>query len=130
MRWALRRGASPFSCESCTEKDRLERNCSNFKGLSEAARAVSVYDEAVNGEIASRGCAKVASLGGLRLYECPLSYMSAETLDIMRVVFALEPGAGYFGRGLADEPCWLVEAVEVYRAEMGRMTGEKNGSKA
>lgn len=125
----MRTGGSPFSCAECGERDREERNCSNIKGLSEGARAIERYDETARQELLAKGCQKVISLGGLRLYECPLSYISADTLDVMRVVFMMEGGALFFEGGLADQPCWAIEAQEIYLNEKARTAGEKNGSK-
>lgn len=59
-------------------------------------------------------------IGGLRFYECPLSYLSEETSEIMRLVFLIdESGRLLHGGGWAEQPCWLVEALEIYRAERG-----------
>lgn len=90
---------------------------------------MSSYDELIKQELRARKCAKVISLGDLRLYECPLSYMTAETLDVMRMVFMMERGGRYFSGSLSDEPCWAIEAYEIYQAERARIAGEKNGSK-
>jgi len=128
LRWSLRKSASPFDCEKCTESDKAARNCSNFKGLSERARAVEAYDAGVAGEIASRKCSKVVSLGDLRLYECPLSYITEETFEMMKTVFLTESAKmPYMDGGLANQPCWAVEAFEIYQFERARATCEKNG---
>lgn len=112
----------------CSEKDRQVRNCGNFNGLSDAARAVEAYDEAISEELAAKGSSKVISLGDLRLYECPLSYISEETFDVMRCVFLMESSGGlYFEGGLADQPCWLVEAYEICQLERTRLAGERDG---
>lgn len=124
----MRGSGSPFTCSDCGEADKKERNCSNFKGLSEAARAVAAYDPGISEEIKARGSAKVISLGDLRLYECPLSYVSEETFSVMRAVFMIESsGRLYFDGGLADQPCWAVEALEIYQSERARLAGERNG---
>lgn len=125
----MRTGGGPFSCGECGERDKNERNCSNFKGLSERALAIERYDEPVRLELLSKSCRKVMSLGELRLYECPLSYISGDTLDVMRVVFMMDEGALFFEGGLADQPCWAIEAREIYQSEKARTAGEKNGSK-
>ena len=128
MRWALRGSGSPFACAECAESDKAERNCSNFKGLSEEARAVGAYSEEIIEELASKKCAKVVSLGGLRLYECPLSYINEETFEVMKTVFMMESSSRlYLDGGLADQPCWVVEALEIYQSEKARIAGEKNG---
>jgi len=96
------------------------RNCRNLKGLSEEARAVCSYTPGVKLEIEKTGAAKVISLGDLRLYECPLSYLTEETGTVVRLVFLIEDsGVLYYGGGWGDQPCWLVEAFEIYRTERG-----------
>lgn len=128
MRWSLRKSASPFDCDKCFESDKAARNCSNFKGLSGRARAVEAYDAGVAVEIASKECSKVVSLGDLRLYECPLSYITEETFEMMRTVFLIESaGRPYMNGGLESQPCWAVEAFEIYQFERARTTCEKNG---
>ena len=68
------------------------------------------------------------SLGNLRLYECPLSYITEETFEVMKTVFMMESsGRLYLDGGLADQPCWVVEAFEIYQFEKARIAGEKNG---
>jgi hypothetical protein len=112
------RDGSPFDCNECGEKDKEARNCANRKGLSEGARAVYSYDDGIVAELREKKAAKVIGLGGLRFYECPLSYLSEETSEIMRTVFLIdESGHLLYGGGWAEQPCWLVEALEVYRVE-------------
>lgn len=71
---------------------------------------------------------KVVSLGSLRLYECPLSYISEETFEVMKTVFMMEnSGSLYLDGGLADQPSWVAEALEIYQVERANIAGEKNG---
>lgn len=68
-----------------------------------------------------KGAQKVMGLGDLRLYECPLSYITEETARLMRLVFLLDStGKLLFEGGWADQPFWLAEAYEIYRGEKGR----------
>lgn len=76
------------------------------------------YTEEVTAELRGKGAKKVASFAGLRLYECPSSYITPETLEMMRAVFVSEtigslPCAG----GWTEQPLWFVEAYEIYKAE-------------
>lgn len=115
------RSGSPFDCERCTRQDREARNCCNRKGLREEARAVEAYTPEVVEEHREKGARKVFRLAGLRLYECPLSYISMVTSDVIRLVYLIEgSGALLFPGGWGAQPAWLVEAYEVFRAENAR----------
>ncbi|MEE9614851.1 MAG: hypothetical protein V3W31_07900 [Thermodesulfobacteriota bacterium] len=120
FRWGLAsRGGSPFDCESCT--DREGRNCLNRLDLSEDARAVTVYTDEVKAELGEKGAQKVFGLGGLRLYECPLSYISRDTTELMRLIYLMD-GSGHLLHpgGWGEQPAWLVEAFEVHKLESAR----------
>lgn len=96
----------------------MARNCLNKAGLSEGARAVEGYSGPVREEILRKGACKVFTLGTLRLYECPLSYLTDETIEVMRAVYLMD-GSGHllYGGGWAEQPAWLVEAYEMFRCE-------------
>lgn len=91
---------SPFDCGACSDKDREARNCFNTKSISEEAIAVTEYTGPVIEELRERNIPKVLSLGGIRLYECPLSYITDETIGIIRVIFLMdETGHLFFSGG-------------------------------
>lgn len=78
-------------------------------------------DETVE-ELRGKGAEKVLALGDIRLYECPLSYITEETAGLMRVVFLIDStGQLLFGGGWAEQPFWLAEAYEIYRNEKKRI---------
>ncbi|WKZ33678.1 MAG: hypothetical protein QY316_04555 [Thermodesulfobacteriota bacterium] len=107
--------------------DREARNCGNFRGLSEEARAVEEYTPGITGELKRKRCRKVLGLGGIRLYECPLSYFDEETQRIIGLVFRLQGAVqSYFDGGLSSQPCWLVEAVEIFENERSAREGKAN----
>lgn len=89
---------------------------------------MDVYTAAITDELKRKRCRKVLGLGGIRLYECPLSYFDEETQRIIGLVFRLE-GAKlpYFDGGLASQPCWLMEAVEIFGNERSAREGKGNG---
>ena len=119
FRWVLRvRDGSPFDCACCGDKDMDARNCSNKAGLCPDATAVEKYTAQVMEELREKNARKVFSLGSIRLYECPVSYMSDDTRDLMRAVF-LAQGSGrlLYGGGWGDQPEWFIEAYEIYMAE-------------
>ncbi len=90
------------------------RNCSNRLALSEEAKAVDRYTGDVIDEHRVKGALKVLSLGGLRLYECPASYISEESRELVRMVFLSEAtGALFYTNGLGGEPYWFIEALEI-----------------
>ena len=112
------RDGSPFDCGRCGPRDRTQRNCGNSLGLTEAAKAVFRYTEGVAEELKAKGAPKVFSLRGLRLYECPLSFITWETREIVRAVYLMEGGGRLFmSGGWGDQSAWLVEAFEIFRAE-------------
>ncbi|HEY4706306.1 MAG TPA: hypothetical protein VII64_02530 [Thermodesulfobacteriota bacterium] len=79
-------------------------------------------------ELASKGCRKVAGLGDVRLYECPESYFDEETMRIIGLVFMLEgSGRHFFEGGIAGQPCWLIEAMQIFNAERARCADEGKG---
>ena len=47
------------------------------------------YSEEVKEELKEKEAQKVFSLGDIRLYECPLSYITEETRDLMRLCFLI-----------------------------------------
>ncbi|MBI5344764.1 MAG: hypothetical protein HZB83_05430 [Deltaproteobacteria bacterium] len=109
---------SPFRCEDCGEKDRADRNCLNRLGLSDDTRAVREYTDDVKMELKEKNARKVFSLGNLRLYECPLSYVTEDIAEIMRLVYLMDASGHLLHQGgWADQPCWLIEAYEIYRVE-------------
>lgn len=88
-------------------------------GLSEAARAVEEYLLETREEIVRKGASKVFTLGSMRLYECPLSYLTDETIEVIRGVYLMDnSGHLLYGGGWADQPAWLVQAYEIFKHEM------------
>jgi len=98
--------------------------------LSEDARAVTEYSEEIKEELKEKGAEKVFSLGDIRLYECPLTYIEGETWEVIRLGYLIEDtkvllyGGGWgdqptllYGGGWGDQPTWLVEAFEIFKSE-------------
>jgi hypothetical protein len=64
------------------------------------------------------GAVKLVTLGDIRLYECPNSYVTEETGDILQAVFLVtETHIPYVPGGWQDQPHWLSEAVALYKKE-------------
>ncbi len=103
----------------------------NRRALSEGALAVDLYTDEIIGEHNRKGGKKIFSLGTLRLYECPLSYIKGETREIMRLCILMdEVGLLLYGGGLGDQPMWLIEAYEIYKSEViSRIRGVNNERK-
>lgn len=119
-------GKGPFRCETCSDRDRRMRNCFNMFSLSERARVLSKYDEDVVNEHKAKAAKKVFSLGDIRLYECPLSYITNDTREMLRAVYMVDSlGVLLFGGGLGEQPCWFVEAFEIYGLEASRSLKER-----
>jgi hypothetical protein len=111
--------ASPFDCETCTDKEKDVRNCLNHKDLVDPA--VTEYTPEVVAEHEQKKAIKVFSLKDIRLYECPLSYLTFESGEVTRLAYLIGEGQHllYVG-GWGDQPAWLIEAVEIYRTEQAR----------
>lgn len=124
----MTRDGSPFDCELCGDREMQGRNCSNRLELSEEAKAVEAYSPQIKDELGEKRAAKVFSLGGLRLYECPLSYITLETAAVVRLVYLLDStGHLLFTGGWAMQPYWLVEAYEIFKCESARAKEKENG---
>lgn len=127
MRWAFKtREASPFDCENCTDKDKEARNCSNAIGLSDEALAITEYTDEVKAELSEKSARKVFTLGDMRLYECPLSYIAVETQDVIHTVFLMDSTKRLLFSGeWGDQPAWLVEAYGIFLAESATFLKDK-----
>jgi len=119
LRWAFKtRDKSPFACDTCTDRDREARNCCNSLDLPDDALAVADYTDEVKAALSERNAQKVFTLGDMRLYECPLSYISGETRDIIQMVFLMDSTKRLLFTGeWGDQPVWLVEAYGVFLTE-------------
>ncbi len=125
------RDGSPFECSACTDKDRIQRNCLNHVGLTEDARGVTEFTEEVKDELREKGAAKVFTLAGMRLYECPLSYITTETWDIVGMIYLMDDSSALLHPGgLGSQPAWLIQAYEIYRVESLRSVKDNDAIKS
>ncbi len=86
------------------------------------------YTPEITAELAIKVCRKVAAFGDVRLYECPESCFDEETMGIIGLVFMLEGSGRLFHEGgIAGQPCWLVEAMQIFNVERARLAEEGNG---
>lgn len=110
---------NPFQCSNCTSEEKKVRNCFNYKGLESYAIAVEKYTDLINYEHRVKKANKVVSLpGGIRLYECPVSYLTQDTHDIMNIVYLMEStNSLYYDGAIADQPFWLIEAFNIFKKE-------------
>lgn len=110
-------GPAPFSCASCTDRDKELRNCGNRKRLKHTALA-SVKSAGFRPE-----GKKVYNLTNgeevLRLYECPVRWITDETMDLLHMVrLTNETGVFPLAGGTADQPYWFIEACQIYSREL------------
>lgn len=79
------------------------------------------YTDEVKAELAEKGAQKVFTVGDIRLYTCPLSFISSDTIDLIRIS-ALVDCTGHLLHpgGLGDQPAWLIEGLEIYRIERAK----------
>jgi hypothetical protein len=51
-------------------------------------------------------------------YECPLTFITEETNSIVNTIGLISTtGFLYYAGGLGDQPFWLIEAFEIFKAE-------------
>ena len=114
------RDSSPFDCGTCSDKQRLESNCGNADGLSGDARGFEDYTDEIKEELGKGKRFKLA-VGGFKFYECPLTYITEETWQLIRLVHLIDTsGHLLHSGGWANQPQWLVEAYEIYKQECNR----------
>lgn len=64
---------------------------------------------------------KVFTLGDLRLYECPLSYISEETREVIQMIFLMDSTKRLLFTGeWGEQPAWLVEAYGIFLTESAK----------
>ncbi len=72
---------------------------------------------------------KVFMLGDIRLYECPLTWISEETYHMLRAVYlAKDSSVLYNAGGWADQPEWFIDAYELQRTEANEWQIKKSKS--
>lgn len=114
---------APFSCLDCKDQDKQARNCGNRLDLDLTDVIWKEYDEGERKRIAQAfkkaGANKVINLGDIRLYECPLTWVTEESWDICRMLYlAQDTHVLYAGGGWANQPVWFMQAFELFRAEL------------
>ena len=127
FRWQyVIKDGSPFRCEDCTDENKITLNCGNSKGLSENAKAVTSYTEEIKSEI--EGIDKVFSVGNIRLYECPLTYISTDTHDLMRLAYLIDDTKQlFYAGGWSEQPYWLIDAYEILKSVQAENRKGNNG---
>jgi len=59
----------------------------------------------------------VWKLGELKLYECPLTWITADTYKILELLFIEENPTRIFQGTWLDQPKWWLEAIQIYKHE-------------
>lgn len=104
----------PFICSECTEQDL--RNCGNRLNLKEPA--VTNYTPDIQRSNKEKKADKVLNLGDIRLYECPVTYISKDTtLMIENLSLMVESPALLYSGAWMDQPNWVVQSWIVYKRE-------------
>jgi hypothetical protein len=90
---------------------------------------VTEYTYSVKDEIEIKGAKKVRFLGkDLRLYECPITYITRETWEIISLVFRMDDSKTLLhAGGWGDQPRWLIEALDIYKAEWAKKQEKPDG---
>lgn len=110
-------GGKPlFDCKNCSETESENRNCNNYKKIEYTAWESS--DSKEYEYIKEAGVTKVFSLGNLRLYECPLTWINPESVELMNICYLIDSsGVLLFSGGWHNQPAWLWEAFRIYKIE-------------
>lgn len=107
---------------------RRARNCNNLLRLSDESRAFLKSSEWIDHEILSKDATKVHTLGEVRLYECPLTYITRDTADMIRMAYLAESTSKLFtSGGVGDQPSWFVKAFELCKIEQKRKKEPTDG---
>ena len=95
--------------------------------MSEDTRAVLEYTDEVVAGLKEKGAQKVFYFNGIRFYECPLTYITTDTWEIIRLVYLIDDSKILLhAGGWGDQPAWLVEAVELYKIETAKKVSDGN----
>jgi hypothetical protein len=79
---------------------------------------VEKFTPDITRDISDKKASKVWSLGDIRLFECPLSWITPETnLMISQVYLVAESPALLLAGGWMDQPNWFIEAWDIYQLE-------------
>ncbi len=112
MRFGLRSPA--YDCNTCTARDK--RNCGNQIGYRQTLWLKEEWKDLPT------DIRHVEKWDDLKLLECPLSVITAQSWEILRIVNSTINGEGditvlpYEGAFL-DQPQWYRQAVEIVRRE-------------
>ena len=109
----------PFHCETCDDKLKDGRNCGNRKRLNYTCEKWSGHaDDAILQEHKKEMRQTVWPLGDLSLYECPISYITPETYQLIdMVVLCKDSGVLINEGGWSNQPNKFVEAYLIYKEE-------------
>lgn len=63
----------------------------------------------------------------IRLYECPITYVTRDTSEIIRLLYMYEDTKQFlYSGGIADQPHWFIEAIDIFKQETYQQTIKKN----
>jgi hypothetical protein len=105
----------PFDCKTC--KDKIGRNCKNRKKLEYTVIQDFNFAEKAWRKKNAKHAPKVFRFKDLRLYECPVSYITNETRILLELLFSEEHPPFIFPGGWLDQPVWWIEAIQIYKTE-------------
>ena len=94
----------------------MSRNCQNEKQLSDNARFFERYTDEIKDELSEKEAEKSFVQGTLKFYECPLTYISEDTQDMMKLIGLIEnTNVLLHEGGWGNQPYWLIEAYHIYK---------------
>lgn len=81
--------------------------------------SIEEFTDEIKEELNEKGANKVWQLdGNMRLYECPLTYITQDTWDTIRLIYMIDGSQHLlYAGGWSDQPYWLIEAYEIFKSE-------------
>lgn len=131
----------PFDCQNCTREDQEKNNCHNRYDLIDPAYEHLQNDAPIENWFLNdvkekwRGKYKgsfpltVLLLGNIRLYECPNTWITQDTIRLKNALFLGENPEKIYPGTWIDQPQWYIDAISIYREVKNYLTNKKIPSK-
>lgn len=122
----------PFDCLTCKLKN--EHNCGNrFKLIDPVVqqKGLEPYPvwqaQDIKKKIPHTGKfpPKVWHLEDLKLYECPRTWITTETIQLIKLLHLEETPPKLFPGTWLDQPAWWLDVIDIYKIELAKYQRKK-----